>query len=195
MTSPQQHSGARLFLHQQYVGIYFRYLVVSTSARLLLGTRRLHRIDSVVPNKLSVPLFYIKLIIIYFRRTRYSGAAPYFFTIHIRLTKEELCLQKFLQERTRRNHLQGGPDEIVFKREPEEIFFREDPMKLSSRENPKKSFSGRTRRNFPQGGLEENLFKEEPDKKKREKGKIFEFIYSSFIPVAYSMKSILQGSR
>jgi hypothetical protein len=79
--------------------------------------------------------------------------------------------------------LQEELDEIFSKEEPDEICFKRNSTKLSSR---------RTRRNFLQGGLDEIFFKEDPtkfssrrNKKQKKEGKIFDFIYSSFIPTAY----------
>jgi hypothetical protein len=81
------------------------------------------------------------------------GAAPYFFTIHLGLTKEEPCLQKKI--------LKEEPDEFVFKREPDKIFLREEPdeiLKRSRRNFPE----GGTQRNYPQRGPEEIILNEDP---------------------------------
>ena len=163
----------------------FANSVVSISAQLFRCTRRPpSRIDPVVPNKLSVPLFHIKLII--FRRTRRSGAARHIFTLHIieseHLTPhakkrvkekiEKVCL--FVQEKANFKVYKREPDELVFKKEnstksssgtnPTKLSFKrgqvpknylqEGPEKLSSRRSRRIIFK-KVPKNYPQGGPKE----------------------------------------
>ena len=116
-----------------FYGFYF-------GSTFSLHSKTSSRIDFVVSKKLSVLLFCTKLIIIYFRRTRRSGAARHIFTLHIieseHLTPhakkrvqekiEKVCL--FVQEIANFKVYKRAPDEI--KIAPDEISSGRNPIKL-----------------------------------------------------------------